>query len=568
MLKRHGKSAAAIKQIVRHKMPVKSVSQKRRETVEQTDKPENVWHHKASNALERAKMHFDSSCTIVRNQAKIIFDKMDHLSGHSSAGYAAVAMIKILAIFFLIIVVVECIFNFRSYFWLLCGYMCSLLYFAVVIVVRGANMILVSAWAIFKYVFFSIGKMLLASTRISIYYLRSSMIFALNGPVTIEIPTRWTLNLSIDWRSFFELLCLYGAVRMVYFWIKYGTRSLNHKPVSSAVKGAKRHFYTVSTICTNYAKIIHDKLDRLSQHSLAGLAATAAIKICVMFVVTAVVVKCVWIMLGYLSTRSIQLLYDAAMFIIKGKRMLMNHMSASFENLLISFWKTYKGSTIANSSCYLISIMQICILCGALNTLCSKTLNKYRGTIQQAVSFWNGFYHSAATPAKKCLCSLSTALNIQSRLIQIKIDRLIGHSSAINAIVKVIKTVAILFMLRSFNYFLHLVVAYIIRVPSIIWENVVAILEYVRNANSEIFLALTKLAFKCLTSISSLSSNCCTVTYYQINLISNSVVSLTNSWNSILLVCFLFGVLMLVLLLRATAFTSNLLEGNVLAVEW
>ena len=410
--------------------------------------------------------------------------------------------------------------------------------------------------------------MLLASTRISIYYLRSSMIFALNGPVTIEIPTRWTLNLSIDWRSFFELLCLYGAVRMVYFWIKYGTRSLSHKPVSSAVKEAKRHFYTVSTICTNHAKIIHDKLDRLSQHSLAGLAATAAIKICVMFVVTAVVVKCVWIMLGYLSTRSIQLLYVAAMFIIKGKRMLMNHMSASFENLLISFWKTYKGSTIANFSCYLISIMQICILCGALITLCSKTLNKYRGTIQQAVSFWNGFYHSAATRAKKCLCSLFTAVNIQSRLIQIKIDRLIGHSSAINTIVKVIKTVAILFMLRSFTYFLHLVVAYIIRVPSIIWENVVAILEYVRNANSEIFLALTRLAFKCLTSISSLASNCCTVTYYQINLISNSVVSLTNSWNGILLVCFLFGVLMLVLLLRATAFTSNLLGGNVLAVEW
>lgn len=149
-----------------------------------------------------------------------------------------------------------------------------------------------------------------------------------------------------------------------------------------------------------------------------------------------------------------------------------------------------------------------------------------------------------------------------------KIDRLIGHSSAINTIVKVIKTVAILFMLRSFTYFLHLVVAYIIRVPSIIWENVVAILEYVRNANSEIFLALTRLAFKCRTSISSLASNCCTVTYYQINLISNSVVSLTNSWNGILLVCFLFGVLMLVLPLRATAFTSNLLGGNVLAVEW
>ena len=319
---------------LRHKMPVKSVSQKRRETVEQTDKPENVWHDKASNALERAKMHFDSSCTIVRNQAKIIFDKMDHLSGHSSAGYAAVAVIKILAIFFLIIVVVECIFHFRSYFWLLCGYMCSLLYFAVVIVVRGANMILVSAWAIFKYVFFSIGKMLLAATGIAIYYLKSSMLFVLNGVVIFEIPTRWTSNLSI------------------------------------------------------------------------------------------------------------------------------------------------------------------------------------------------------------------------------------------NAIVKVIKTVAILFMLRSFTYFLHLVVAYIIRVPSIIWENVVAILEYVRNANSEIFLALTRLAFKCLTSISSLSSNCCTVTYYQINLISNSVVSLTNSWNGILLVCFLFGVLMLVLLLRATAFTSNLLGGNVLAVEW
>lgn len=562
--------------------------------------------------VEQAKMLFDSLFTIIWNQAKNIFDKMDHLSGHSSAGYAAVATIKVIAILFMIIVAVECIFHFRSYFWLLCGYLSSLLYFAAAIIVRGATLILASVWAILKHLFDFIWKILMGSIRVAIYYLRSTMLFAFSGATTvlhdlIIIFSRWALNLGIDWRSFSQLFCLYGMVKVVSLWIKHGTRVLCDK-ISSAVEQVKRQFDAMFTIFSNHARIIQDKLDRFSRHSFAGYAVAAAIKICVMFVVTAFVVKCVWIMLGYLSIISIQILYFSVMFITRGTRMLMNYMSASCENILISFWKTLKGSTItafrflksfplpsftgvALILSYVISILQICILCGALIILCSKTWNKYRGKIQQGVSFWIGFCHnvfSTTTPAKTGFYSLLAACKSLARVIQVKIDCLRRHSSAANMIGKAIKIVGILFvvtltvetvfhfrsyfwlLLRFLTYLLHLAVAYIIRVPSVIWKNLVAILEYVRRANSEIFLVLTKLALEHLTTISSLASNYSSVLNYQTRSISKTAVNLTKSWKGILQVCLLLGVLALVLLwrLRAKAFSRNLLRGNVLAVEW
>ena len=69
---------------------------------------------------------------------------MNRLSQHSSVGNAAVTVIKIAVILFMIIVAVETIFHLRSYFCLLCGYLSSLLCFAFVVIVKGADMILMN----------------------------------------------------------------------------------------------------------------------------------------------------------------------------------------------------------------------------------------------------------------------------------------------------------------------------------------------------------------------------------------------------------------------------------------
>ena len=71
---------------------------------------QNALRGKVSNAIEQAKRLFDSLCTIIWIEARNIYVKMNRLSQHSSVGNAAVAVIKIAVILFMIIVAVETIF--------------------------------------------------------------------------------------------------------------------------------------------------------------------------------------------------------------------------------------------------------------------------------------------------------------------------------------------------------------------------------------------------------------------------------------------------------------------------
>ena len=71
---------------------------------------QNGLRGKVSNAIEQAKRLFDSLCTIIWIEARNIYVKMNRLSQHSSVGNAAVAVIKIAVIMFMIIVAVETIF--------------------------------------------------------------------------------------------------------------------------------------------------------------------------------------------------------------------------------------------------------------------------------------------------------------------------------------------------------------------------------------------------------------------------------------------------------------------------
>lgn len=348
-------------------MPSKKEPKRQRRSVEQNEW--NGFRGKVFNTVNQTKLRVNSLCTIIRNKAKMIDNKMDRISGRSSAGYGAVVAIKIVAMLFMIVVAVECVYHFRSSFWLLCGLSISLARFAFKIIVSIA-----------MYAFYGISKIVMGLLRVAIYCLRSTTLFALYGVFTIlhyliTFFSDWALNLRMDWRSFFQLCCLYGVVKMLLLWNKQGTRNFcvkisranevvkrrfdsmfsvisnhakitQHDKVSSALKKAKRYFDPMFTTFSSQARIIQEKLNRLSTHSVAGYVAAAAIRVCVMFFVTAIVVKCVWVAIRYLFILFICLFCLAVMFIFGDTRnIIIENTSAFFQNIPISFGKIFMGLT-------------------------------------------------------------------------------------------------------------------------------------------------------------------------------------------------------------------------------
>ena len=251
---------------------------------------QNGLRGKVSNAIEQAKRLFDSLCTIIWIEARNIYVKMNRLSQHSSAGNAAVVVIKIAVILFMIIVAVEAIFYLRSYFWLLCGYLSSLICFAFVVIVKGAEMILMKLWVTSKYVFHGISKIFVGSITVAIYCLKPIMVSALNGVFTflrylIISFLDWALNLRIDWRSFGQLCFLCGIMKMVMLWGKHATRFICSN-VSIGVKEAKRHFDSSFVVCSTETWIIIRKMDRLSGRCKAKMMAILIVVILLTFTVT------------------------------------------------------------------------------------------------------------------------------------------------------------------------------------------------------------------------------------------------------------------------------------------
>ena len=209
---------------------------------------------------------------------------------HLNRSSAAVAVIKIAVILFMIIVAVETIFHLRSCFWLLCGYLSSLLCFAFVAIVKGADMILMNLWVTSKYVFHCISKIFVGSITVAIYCLKPIMVFALNGVFTflrylIISFLDWALNLRIDWRSFGQLCFLCGIMKMVMLWGKHATRFICSN-VSIGVKEAKRHFDSSFAVCSAETWIIIRKMDRLGGRCKAKMMAILIVVILLTFTVT------------------------------------------------------------------------------------------------------------------------------------------------------------------------------------------------------------------------------------------------------------------------------------------
>lgn len=246
---------------------------------------------------------------------------MDHFGGRSSTCYTVVAAIKIVALLFMISVAVECIFYFRPCFWFLWGLLISLALFTITIIVKGA-----------MYVFYYGLKIFMGSMKVAVYCLRSTTLFA----------SDWALNLRIDLRSFSQLCCLCSIMIIVFHWNKHGARNVCDR-VSSAVKEAKELFHSTFTVCNYHVRIIQGKLDRLSRRSSAGCVAAVFIKICVMFVVAAIVLKCVWVTIGNLFIICTCLFCSVVMVIFGDIRQILMNLDALFQNKPISFSKIFTG---------------------------------------------------------------------------------------------------------------------------------------------------------------------------------------------------------------------------------
>ena len=247
----------------------------------------------------------------IRNKAKMILNKMDHFSGRSSTCYAVVAAIKIVALLFVIIIAVEGVFYFRPCFWFLCGQSISLAHFTIKIMVKSA-----------LYAFYYGLKILIGSMKVAIYCLRPITLFA----------SDWALNLRIDLRSFSQLCCLCSIMIIVFHWKKHGARNVCDR-VSSAVKEAKELFHSTFTVCSYHVRIIQGKLDRLSRRSSAAYVTAVFIKICVMFVVAAIVLKCVWVTIGNLFIICACLFCSAVMVIFGDIRQILKNPGAGSYNI-------------------------------------------------------------------------------------------------------------------------------------------------------------------------------------------------------------------------------------------
>ena len=100
---------------------------------------------RVSDVLEQLKKLFDSLCTIICNQTRMIFDRIDRLRGHFSVGYVVLEPIKTVAIVFMIILIVQGVFQLLCYFCVLCG--------CFALILSSVYMILEDMWVIFVLVF-------------------------------------------------------------------------------------------------------------------------------------------------------------------------------------------------------------------------------------------------------------------------------------------------------------------------------------------------------------------------------------------------------------------------------
>lgn len=103
---------------------------------------------KVSSAGKQTRRFIDPFLAACFDLGKIIQDKLDRLSNHSSMGYAIVVIISFAAMLLMSAVAVECCYHLRPYYWMILKFFFHL----VCVIGRGTNTILVVMGAVLKWI--------------------------------------------------------------------------------------------------------------------------------------------------------------------------------------------------------------------------------------------------------------------------------------------------------------------------------------------------------------------------------------------------------------------------------
>ena len=199
---------------------------------------EQIWQmliSKVSIAGKQTINFIDPFFVTYFDGGKIIQDKLDRLSNHSSLGNAIATIVNFLAALLKSAVAVECFYHFRPYYW---GIL-TIFYYLVCVIARGTSTIFVVMVASLKWIVIMAlcltSKIFVGLTTIFVFafsWLEPIALLALNGIVRVVklliiTPTRQlaVVSRADDWKPFLQLCFLcYVIITMTVLWMKIANR--------------------------------------------------------------------------------------------------------------------------------------------------------------------------------------------------------------------------------------------------------------------------------------------------------------------------------------------------------
>ena len=201
-----------------------SIWNKCRESIRTTMNPIlNILYSKISSTGRRTRRYFDPLFTTYFDQRRIIQDKLDRLTNNSSVGYVMVAMVNFVSMFSTSAVVVECVYHFRPYYWMLVKLFINLLYD----IGRKTTTVFAVMGAILKFIvimtFRLTSTIFVWLTTVVVYAfsrLLPNAFLALNGVFRasklLTTPvTHLTVILRNDWNYILQLCFLCGVIALL-----------------------------------------------------------------------------------------------------------------------------------------------------------------------------------------------------------------------------------------------------------------------------------------------------------------------------------------------------------------
>lgn len=465
--------------------------------------------------VEKLKMLFDSLCTIICNKTRLVFDRMGRLRGHFLVDYALLAPTITFAILFMIILVVQGVFQVLCYFRVLCGY------FA--LIASSVYIILVNVWVIFVWVVFGktvsdLHTSICSKTRIiydRIDRLRGHFSTDYAAVATIKtVAILFMIILAVQ--GVFQLLfyfcmfCGYFAllVSSVYIifenmWVIF-VLVLFGDNVPEVIERPKMLFASLCTIIRYQANTIHEMVDRLRGYSSADYPAIAAIKIFAIFVII-LTVQCVFHLLFYFCA-----LYGY-FAVVSNANITLVKLWVNFEWALCFIWNLFpepiKAILCCLSSTTLRGVVTVFSSFSdwALNLRIDwKSFLQLFGIVEIVILWVKhgtrvicGKVFRGVRKAKRFFDYMFTVCSNQGRIIL----RLSGRCDAKMTVIIIVViffaftlTYASIFPSRHsyrsmFAYPFHLTGTYLVRV----WENMVVSLDNIRLFVSKIFEPLTSI---------------------------------------------------------------------------